>query len=73
MAYNPADYPPPPGAAPQPQPYNYGAPGPATEQYAPRPRRVDENVSAQQRSTLPTDLHTHDGGFNKAGLDRKAQ
>lgn len=71
-AYNPADYPPPPGAAPQPQPYNYGAPGPGTEQYAPRPRRVDENVSAPQRSTLPTDHHTHDGGFNKAGPDRKA-
>ncbi|KAJ5805994.1 uncharacterized protein N7503_003596 [Penicillium pulvis] len=68
MAYNPADYPPPPGAAPQPQPYNYGAPGPGTEQYAPRPRRVDENVSAQQRSTLPTDLHTHDDLANDSQL-----
>ncbi|CAG8900883.1 unnamed protein product [Penicillium salamii] len=37
--YNPADYPPPPGAAPPSQPYAYGA-GP--EQY--RPRRADENV-----------------------------
>ncbi|KAJ6109912.1 hypothetical protein N7486_002147 [Penicillium sp. IBT 16267x] len=65
-AYNPADYPPPPGAAPQPQPYNYGAPGPGTEQYAPRPRRGDENVSAPQRSTQPTDHHTHDGLANES-------
>ncbi|RAL15072.1 DUF3824 domain-containing protein [Aspergillus homomorphus CBS 101889] len=42
--YNPADYPPPPGAVP-PQPYAHSArPGP--EPYAPRPRRVEENVSA---------------------------
>ncbi|KAJ5657908.1 uncharacterized protein N7484_001557 [Penicillium longicatenatum] len=69
-AYNPADYPPPPGAAPQPQPYNYGAPGPGTEQYAPRPRRVDENVSAQQRSTLPTDHHTYDGLANESQIGK---
>ena len=62
--YNPADYPPPPGAAPPPEPYSYGAPGPGPEPYAPRPRRADENVSAPQSSTLPTDqYHTRDGGF----------
>lgn len=69
--YNPADYPPPPGAAP-PQPYAYGAapppgpgPGPGAEQYAPRPRRADENVS----SSLPTDPNlTHKGGFNEPQL-----
>ncbi|KAK4861370.1 hypothetical protein LT330_004286 [Penicillium expansum] len=62
--YNPADYPPPPGAAP-PQPYAYGAaqpgpgPGPGPEQYAPRPRRADENVSS---SILPPDAnHAHKG------------
>ncbi|OQD70151.1 hypothetical protein PENDEC_c026G04071 [Penicillium decumbens] len=53
--YNPADYPPPPGAAPPPEPYSYGAAGPGLGQYAPRPRRADENVSAPQSSTLPTD------------------
>ncbi|OQD71689.1 hypothetical protein PENPOL_c001G02986 [Penicillium polonicum] len=64
MSYNPADYPPPPGAAP-PQPYAYGAappgpgPGPGPEQYAPRPRRADDNVSS---STLPPDAnHAHKG------------
>ncbi|KAJ5977529.1 hypothetical protein N7501_000871 [Penicillium viridicatum] len=64
MPYNPADYPPPPGAAP-PQPYAYGAappgpgPGPGPEQYAPRPRRADDNVSS---STLPPDAnHAHKG------------
>ncbi|KAJ5218374.1 uncharacterized protein N7498_000473 [Penicillium cinerascens] len=69
--YNPADYPPPPGAAPPPEPYSYGAPAPGPEPYgpapgpepyAPRPRRADENVSAPQSSTLPTDQdHTRDG------------
>ncbi|KAJ5788164.1 hypothetical protein N7457_003154 [Penicillium paradoxum] len=61
--YNPADYPPPPGAAP-PQPYAYGAvppPGPGAEQYAPRPRRADENVSI---STLPTDPNDVHKGLN---------
>ncbi|EKV05038.1 hypothetical protein PDIG_38660 [Penicillium digitatum PHI26] len=57
VSYNPADYPPPPGAAP-PQPYAYGAappgPGPRPEQHAPRPRRADDNVSS---STLPTDVN----------------
>ncbi|KAJ5752176.1 hypothetical protein N7520_009093 [Penicillium odoratum] len=58
-------FPPPPGSTtnlnattPPPNAYNYGAPGPGTEQYAPRPRRVDENVSAQR--SLPTDHHTED-------------
>lgn len=61
--YNPADYPPPPGAAPPPQPYSYGGAGPAPETYAPRPYRADENVSAPQSSTPPTDqYHTRDGG-----------
>ncbi|KXG54673.1 protein of unknown function DUF3824 [Penicillium griseofulvum] len=59
--YNPADYPPPPCAAP-PQPYAYGAvpgPGPGPEQYAPRPRRAEDNVSS---SSLPTDAnHAHKG------------
>ncbi|KAJ5621305.1 hypothetical protein N7528_006088 [Penicillium herquei] len=59
-SYNPAEYPPPPGAAPQPQAYNYGAPGPGTEQYAPRPRRADENVSAPRGFSVPTDPHTRD-------------
>ncbi|OQE42121.1 hypothetical protein PENCOP_c004G06414 [Penicillium coprophilum] len=64
VSYNPADYPPPPGAAP-PQPYAYGAgppgpgPGPGPEQYAPRPRRAEDNVSS---STLPPDVnHAHKG------------
>ncbi|KAJ5824485.1 hypothetical protein N7447_006825 [Penicillium robsamsonii] len=64
VSYNPADYPPPPGAAP-PQPYAYGAvppgpgPGPGPDQYAPRPRRAEDNVSS---STLPTDAyHAHKG------------
>lgn len=64
--YNPADYPPPPGAAPPPQPYNYGAANPGPETYAPRPRRADENVSAPSSSTttLPTEqTHAHDGAF----------
>ena len=63
--YNPADYPPPPGAAP-PQPYAYGAapPGPGPEQYTPRPRRADDNVS-----TLPIDAnHAHKGGFGGSQL-----
>lgn len=71
VSYNPADYPPPPGAAP-PQPYAYGAtppgpgPGPGPDQYAPRPRRADDNVSS---STLPTDAnHAHKGGFNEPQL-----
>ncbi|RAH50114.1 uncharacterized protein BO95DRAFT_470649 [Aspergillus brunneoviolaceus CBS 621.78] len=42
--YNPADYPPPPGAVP-PQPYAHPA-HPESDPYAPRPRRVEENVSA---------------------------
>lgn len=66
--YNPADYPPPPGAAP-PQPYAYGAvppPAPGAEQYAPRPRRADDNVSI---STLPTDPNdAHKGGFDEPQL-----
>ncbi|OQE19732.1 hypothetical protein PENFLA_c018G08406 [Penicillium flavigenum] len=61
VSYNPADYPPPPGAAP-PQPYAYGAVppgGPGPDQYAPRPRRAEDNVSS---STLPTDAnHVHKG------------
>ncbi|KAJ5503033.1 hypothetical protein N7463_005907 [Penicillium fimorum] len=64
VSYNPADYPPPPGAAP-PQPYAYGAvppgpgPGPGPDQYTPRPRRAEDNVSS---STLPTDAsHAHKG------------
>ena len=62
--YNPADYPPPPGAAPPPQPYSYGAAGPGTETYAPRPRRAEENVSAPEGSNLPNDqYHTRDGAF----------
>ncbi|OKP10041.1 hypothetical protein PENSUB_4506 [Penicillium subrubescens] len=61
--YNPADYPPPPGAAPPAQPYNYGAANTGPETYAPRPRRADENVSAPSSSTLPTEqTHAH-GAF----------
>jgi hypothetical protein len=59
--YNPADYPPPPGAAPQ--PYSYGAvppgPGMGPETYAPRPRRADENVSPPSSN----ENIVHDGGF----------
>ena len=51
--YNPAEYPPPPGAAPPSQPYGYAS-SPGAEPYAPRPRRADENVSA----------NIHDGGCN---------
>ncbi|KAJ5605964.1 hypothetical protein N7510_008745 [Penicillium lagena] len=60
--YNPPDYPPPPGAAPPPQPYSYGA-GQAPEQYAPRPRRADENVS----STPSTDQYTTRDGLDRNG------
>ncbi|KAJ6134389.1 hypothetical protein N7523_000711 [Penicillium sp. IBT 18751x] len=58
--YNPADYPPPPGAAPPAEPYSYGAAGTGPEHYAPRPRRADENVST------PTDkYHTRSGLSNE--------
>ncbi|KAJ5295254.1 hypothetical protein N7508_010075 [Penicillium antarcticum] len=63
--YNPADYPPPPGAAPQPQPYGYGAvppgPGMGPESYAPRPRRADENVSppSSNENTVQDGLKSH--------------
>ncbi|CAL5874818.1 uncharacterized protein PFLUO_LOCUS9120 [Penicillium psychrofluorescens] len=60
--YNPPDYPPPPGAAPPPQPYSYGA-GQAPEQYAPRPRRADENVSF----TPSTDQNTARDGLDRNG------
>lgn len=61
-AYPPAEYPPPPGAGPPVPPYNYGAPGPGTEQYAPRARRADDHVSS---TTPPTDHSTHDGVSQK--------
>ncbi|KAJ6051974.1 hypothetical protein N7460_002508 [Penicillium canescens] len=63
--YHPADYPPPPGAAPQPQPYSYGAvppgPGMGPETYAPRPRRADENVSppSSNKNTVHDGLKSH--------------
>ncbi|KAJ5920976.1 hypothetical protein N7466_009302 [Penicillium verhagenii] len=74
-SYNPADYPHPPGAAPQSQeqPYNYGAPGPGTEQYAPRPRRADDNVSALSGSTLPTDHHTDDALSRQLAKSKSVQ
>ncbi|KAF7719479.1 Uncharacterized protein PECH_005235 [Penicillium ucsense] len=60
--YNPANYPPPPGAAPPSQPYNYGVPPPEADPYAARPRRADENVSpvASSTITLPNEK-AHDG------------
>ncbi|GFG19077.1 hypothetical protein IFM5058_09679, partial [Aspergillus udagawae] len=59
--YNPADYPPPPGAVPPAQSYGY-PPEPGPDRYAPRPRRADENVSAAWNSPPSTAQYPmHDG------------
>jgi len=73
--YQPAEYPPPPGAGPPNPPFNYGAPGPGTEQYAPRARRADDHVSAPKSSTTqPTDHSTHDGVSQKLAVhDQKSK
>lgn len=56
----PANYGPPPGAAPPPQPYGYPPP-PVPEPYGARPRRADENVSAAPSTD---EHHMPDGGLS---------
>lgn len=62
-AYGPQDFPPPP-AQPPPGAPAYDPYAANQNPYAPRPRGADENVSAENPSSAPTDQHlAADGTF----------